>query len=160
MKSSWVAACRRLLVVIVGVMSLYTIANGQVGVDGRTDCTELAPPNAALPDDSLVDAMVADGTVPGSTAYPPLCVGKKLIWREADPGSLDADHGSNTVRRVFYYRPQYSGALILPLIIWSHPNGSSEVLSPTEVEKIAQPAIEHGYAFMSLQFRHPTASQA
>ncbi len=48
----------------------------------------------------------------------------------------------------------------MPLIIWSHPNGSSEVLSPTEALKLAQPAIEHGYAFMSLQFRHPTASQA
>lgn len=85
---------------MVGALALSTTAIAQIGPFGRTDCNELANNNGvAQPDYSLIDAMVADATVPGASSYPPICVGKKLIWREADPDSTDADHGSDYARR-------------------------------------------------------------
>ena len=57
----------------------------------------------------------------------------------------------------------------LPLIIWAHPNGPSQVMiaanagagdtSPL-MEKLVVPAVNAGFAFMSLQFRHPRGSQS
>jgi hypothetical protein len=49
----------------------------------------------------------------------------------------------------------------MPLIIWTHPQGDTDVVEPDSfaARDVARDALERGYAFMSLQFRHPTVSQ-
>ncbi len=118
--------------------------------------------------------MTPDAFLTNTLSYPPICVGStKLIWEEFDPNSLEDPPNRNrsTVRRVFYFRPEHSNrivdgstvlpAQVLPLIIWSHPNEATEVINPDNPYgmRVAQDAIDRGFAFMSLQYRHPTASQ-
>jgi hypothetical protein len=64
-------------------------------------------------------------------------------------------------RRFDYYRPPGAQGMRLPLIIWSHPNGASESLNlgGSLRERLAVNATKNGFAFMSIQFRHPTSSQ-
>jgi hypothetical protein len=110
--------------------------------------------------------MVPDAVVAGASVYPAICVSqepKTVTWSEARPNwKIGESRDIDLIRRVFFYKPEHSNRLILPLIIWSHPNGSTEVIDDpvsTTATRVAQPAIDHGFAFMSLQFRHPTASQ-
>lgn len=138
-------------------------------IDTFADCMILPPPVQGLvPDYSLVDAMVTEGAPPGAKIYPrPLCVGGKsatepLTWKEVRPKRQAPQSRDITVaRRVFFAKPEHSTELVLPLIIWTHPAGDTDVLEEnTDArDNVAAKAVERGYAFMSLQYRHPTASQ-
>lgn len=141
-------------------------------VDAFAVCTFLPPPVQGLvPDYSLVDAMVTEGAPTDGKIYPdPLCVGSKsaaqplepLTWKEVRPKRQpDQTRDITVARRVWFAKPAHSTELVLPLIIWTHPSGDTDVLEPGSDarEKVATEAVRHGYAFMSLQYRHPIASQ-
>jgi hypothetical protein len=109
--------------------------------------------------------MVTEGAPPGAKISRPLCVGyqaPKETWDEARPKwEQGQTRNIKVARRVFLAKPLHSTQLVLPLIIWSHPQGDTDVLEPgtSARDQVATWAIERGYAFMSLQYRHPTVSQ-
>lgn len=123
------------------------------------------------PDQSVADAMIEapsdpDKKVPGTRRYPvPICLSQspnKVPWTEQRPVNTDAvGNNLDVVRRAFFYKPKNSTAMKLPLIIWSHPNETADVVEDTAYARleIAQQATDHGFAFLSVQFRHPTRSQ-
>jgi hypothetical protein len=132
------------------------------------ECQFLQSPAAAVdPDYSVVDAMVPDLLVPGAGRYPtPICVGEpsngKEFWSEQKPRNAYGPGLDDLkfVRRLFFYKPRHSVRKKLPLIIWAHPNESTDdIVAGLAAEQIAKDAVDHGFAFMSLQFRHPTVSQ-
>jgi hypothetical protein len=89
--------------------------------------------------------------------YVDYCYGNSnLTWIEALNG-VD----TNYIRRFDYWRGPFTDGLTLPLIIWSHPNGSTESIERGSdfEERLVQRALGRGFAFMSVQFRHPTSSQ-
>jgi hypothetical protein len=122
-------------------------------------------PEGLGPDYSFVDLMTPSPDLPGAVTWDPICVNVKnqtLEWNEARPKRKQGESVDIKVaRRVFFYKPQNSAQLILPLIIWAHPQGDTDILEPgtDAADKVADPAIKRGYAFMSLQYRHPTVSQ-
>ncbi len=96
-----------------------------------------------------------------------LCYADGTPWIERKYGT---DQDAPYDQRYEMYR---SNALpkkqALPLIIWAHPSGPSQVMiegnaRPGEtsplMEKLVVPAVHAGFAFMSIQFRHPRASQS
>ena len=96
-----------------------------------------------------------------------LCYADGAAWVERKYGT---DQDAAYDQRYELYR---SNALPrrqpLPLIIWAHPSGPSQVMiegnaQPDEtsplMQKLVVPAVNAGFAFMSLQFRHPRASQS
>lgn len=65
-------------------------------------------------------------------------------------------------QRFDYYRPSaLAPTQKLPLIIWAHPNGMSEDLAPEDnlYTQLVTRALDMGFAFMSVEFRHPVSSQ-
>ncbi|HLO95962.1 MAG TPA: hypothetical protein VK195_16775 [Burkholderiaceae bacterium] len=96
-----------------------------------------------------------------------LCYADGAAWIERRYGT---DQDASYDQRYEMYR---SSALpkrqALPLVIWAHPSGPSQVMiagdaqpgatSPL-MEKLVVPAVNAGFAFMSIQFRHPRASQS
>jgi hypothetical protein len=101
-----------------------------------------------------------------------LCYGNSALdWREKRYGSPVTDpfvpDNVRLDRRFEMYRPGAPTELRqkVPLVIYAHPNGASERmagldgLAPTEYfEKRVLQAVNNGFAFMSVQFRHPRAS--
>ncbi len=151
---------------LVPALGLMLATNALAQTDNFDNCEFLPPPTQTLgPDYSLVDAMVTEGAPPGARIFRPLCVGHqapKVTWLEARPKwQVGQSRDITVARRVFFAKPKNSTRLVLPLIIWSHPQGDTDVLEPgtSAYDRVAALAIERGYAFMSLQFRHPTASQ-
>jgi hypothetical protein len=78
-----------------------------------------------------------DDTEPGFAGRSnlgPICVNVKnqtLEWNEARPKRKQGESVDIKVaRRVFFYKPQNSAQLILPLIIWAHPQGDTDILTP------------------------------
>jgi hypothetical protein len=84
-----------------------------------------------------------------------LCYGP-AAWREP---SL----GGRWLQQSFDFYPAPSGTTLpAPLIIWAHPNGSSKAIapgSPTYLALVA-PALEAGFSFASIEFRHPVVNDA
>jgi hypothetical protein len=154
----------------IGCLGSLVAMDTSAQSDNFDACEFLVPPppqdqQGLGPDYSLVDAMVTEGAPPGAKIYSPLCVGyqaPKVDWDEARPNRKAGQSVNIKVaRRVFFAKPKNSTRLVLPLIIWSHPQGDTDVLEPgtAAYDRVATWAIERGYAFMSLQFRHPTVSQ-
>jgi len=88
-----------------------------------------------------------------------ICYAEGTEWNEKSPaGPYDV----TLDQRFDYYRPaSLPASQRLPLIIWAHPNGMTENL-PQQGElypKLVTPALALGFAFMSVEFRHPVASQ-
>jgi hypothetical protein len=89
--------------------------------------------------------------------YVDYCYGSSGVnWTEAING-VDIKY----VRRFDYWRGPNTDGLTLPLIIWSHPNGSTETIGVDSdlEERLVKRALGRGFALMSIQFRHPTSSQ-
>lgn len=88
-----------------------------------------------------------------------LCYAEGTAWDEKSPaGPYDV----TLDQRFDFYRPaSLPAAQRLPLIIWAHPNGTTENLPPQGelYPKLVAPALALGFAFMSIEFRHPVASQ-
>jgi hypothetical protein len=93
------------------------------------------------PDYSVVDAMIEapvnpDVRVPGTRRYPfPICISQspnKVTWTEQRPVNTDATGNDlDVVRRAFFYKPARSVRMKLPLIIWSHPAETADVVEDT-----------------------------
>jgi hypothetical protein len=89
-----------------------------------------------------------------------LCYADGLHWDEAQyTGGSDVTLWQTSE----YYRPRGLGPRrAMPLILWAHPNGGSQEMfkdaSPTLMNKLVVPALTNGFAFLSIEFRHPRAS--
>ncbi|MBT9598058.1 MAG: hypothetical protein IV094_18910 [Vitreoscilla sp.] len=92
-----------------------------------------------------------------------LCYGTYLSWVEkafGKPGNVQLD------RRFELYRPaDFPPSQKLPLIIWAHGNGSTQAMDVKgrdgnypALETRVRPALRNGFAFMSVEFRHPRVS--
>ena len=115
-----------------------------------TGCTPLDP---ASP---LAERFVKRG--PDLVVAQNLCYAQGLSWREADP--LDSRRNVTLHQRFDIYRPKRAPLTqALPLVIWAHPNGQSEQLDSERLQALVAPAARAGFAFMSIEFRHPVASQ-
>jgi acetyl esterase/lipase len=87
-----------------------------------------------------------------------ICYAEGLHWREADP--LDSRRNVTLHQRFDIYRPKRAPLTqALPLVIWAHPNGQSEQLGSARLAELVGPAARAGFSFMSIEFRHPVASQ-
>ena len=87
-----------------------------------------------------------------------VCYADGLRWHEADP--QDGRRNNTLHQRFDIYRPKRAPLTqALPLVIWAHPNGQTEQLDPARVKELVAPAAHAGFAFMSIEFRHPVASQ-
>jgi hypothetical protein len=168
--------CARDLMSIAAAAALLTagaVANAQTGPEFAYDACEFLPASSGTedPDYSVVDAMIEaplglNGRVEGARRYPdPICISQspsKLTWLEQRPVNTRAtDDPLRVVRRAFFYKPRNSTQKRLPLIIWAHPAETADVVEDTDYarKEIAQEATDHGFAFLSVQFRHPTRSQ-
>jgi hypothetical protein len=164
------------LVSMVAAAALLTagaVANAQTGPEFAYDACEFLPASSGTedPDYSVVDAMIEaplglNGRVEGARRYlDPICISQspsKLTWLEQRPVNTRAtDDPLHVVRRAFFYKPRNSTRMRLPLIIWAHPAETADVVEDTDYARIeiAQAATDHGFAFLSVQFRHPTRSQ-
>ncbi len=86
-----------------------------------------------------------------------ICYANGTSWWE------DNTHGPGNVKlfqRFDYYRPaQVPLTQPVPLVIWAHPSGQTEKLNSTRMSSLVAPAARAGFAFMSIEFRHPVGSQ-
>ena len=115
-----------------------------------TGCTPLRP------GDPLAARFVALG--PDLVMAQDICYAEGRHWREADP--QDKRRDTTLYQRFDLYRPKRASLTqALPLVIWAHPNGQSEHLAPERLKSLVGPAAGAGFAFMSIEFRHPVASQ-
>ena len=113
-------------------------------------CTPLGPV------DKLADRLVNLG--PNLVMAQGLCYAQGLRWREADP--RDSRRNVTLYQRFDIYRPKWAPVTqALPLVIWAHPNGQSERIGPDLMTTLVGPALRAGFTFMSIEFRHPVASQ-
>jgi acetyl esterase/lipase len=70
--------------------------------------------------------------------------------------------GDKLLKQTFnLYRPASAGSNKTPLIIYAHPNGMSKALPVTGAmyKALVPPALNAGYAFASLEFRHPVVNE-
>ncbi len=91
-------------------------------------------------------------------------VTKNICYAEGTQWKEQAPHGEYDValyQQFDLHRPAAPLSQKLPLIIWAHPNGLNEDLEPLDdlYRKLVEPALKLGFAFMSIEFRHPVASQ-
>jgi hypothetical protein len=135
------------------------------GTTFETDCTPVPFPLAGTGiDNRYYDTLTADGLDQVTLTSSQNCYGDGA-WTPAVVQWSEKTYGSNVgntvfVRRFSYFRPPNTAGVNLPLIIYSHPNGAKEGLGDLDLyRKLAVAAVSHGFALMSVQFRHPTASQ-
>jgi hypothetical protein len=132
------------------------------------------PSDLESPDNSFVSTLGTSSVFPyAQITTPPVCyaevsnnnpTGEHTRWYEK---SYEGVGDVRLERRFIFQRPKYSASIYLPLIIWAHPQGGSESLvedNNPEVpnyasREIGNPALKNGFAFMSLEFRHPTSSR-
>ena len=108
------------------------------------------------PADPLAERLVDLG--PDLVMAQDLCYAQGLHWREADP--MDSRRNTTLTQRFDIYRPKRAPLTqALPLVIWAHPNGQSEQLGFERLKTLVGPAASAGFSFMSIEFRHPVASQ-
>ena len=113
-------------------------------------CTPLSPA------EPLAGHLVDLGN--GLVSAQDLCYAAGAHWREADPHN--AGQNVTLYQRFDYYRPRQAPLTqSVPLVIWAHPNGQTEALNLTRMEQLVGPAARAGFAFMSIEFRHPVGSQ-
>jgi len=116
------------------------------------------PADLETPDYSETDLLVSDVSRPwAQMTTPPYCIDHPnalTVWEEGANKQL--------ARRAIFQRPKYSRSIKLPLIIWAHPMGSTDAIDtgPDSVSSLlSEPALQNGFAFMSIETRHPTASR-
>lgn len=88
----------------------------------------------------------------GRAEGPDLCYGPEA-WREPTLQGKVLNQSFD-----FYRANVTTGA---PLVIWAHPNGASKTLpkSSAMYKALVQPALEAGFSFASIEFRHPVANE-
>jgi hypothetical protein len=90
----------------------------------------------------------------GPVAQAEVCYGP-AAWREPTLG------GKVLVQSFDFYpavRARRQGA---PLIVWAHPNGSTKALplSSSLFKALVAPALASGFAFASVEYRHPVVNE-
>ena len=90
--------------------------------------------------------------LPAGASGPDLCYGRE-VWRDATIGPTQAH------QRFDFYRAARTTPA--PLIIWAHPNGMSKTLpaSSTLYQALVPPALQAGFSFASIEFRHPMVNE-
>lgn len=68
--------------------------------------------------------------------------------------------GEPLLQQVFDYFP-LAGGSSAPLVIWAHPNGKTKWLKAgnENYQALVQQAHDQGFAFVSLEFRHPVSNE-
>lgn len=68
--------------------------------------------------------------------------------------------GEPLLEQVFDYFPLPDGSAA-PLVIWAHPNGKTKWLKAgnENYQALVQQAHDQGFAFVSLEFRHPVSNE-
>lgn len=91
--------------------------------------------------------------LPQGARGPDLCYGRET-WDEPEIDAVNALH-----QRFDFYR--VPSTTKVPLIVWAHPNGMSKALSESSpmYQALVVPALQAGYSFASLEFRHPVANE-
>lgn len=104
-----------------------------------------------------LSAHAAEGCVPVKLTAPAggedLCYGT-AAWQERTLGG-------QWLKQQFDFQRATSGAARAPLIIWAHPNGATKTLRPGSAtfQALVPPALEAGFAFASIEFRHPVVNE-
>lgn len=104
-----------------------------------------------------LSAHAEEGCVPVPLTAPAsgedLCYGK-AAWKEPTLGN-------QWLKQQFDFQRATSGAKRAPLIIWAHPNGTTKTLRPgTPIfHALVPPALQAGFAFASIEFRHPVTNE-
>lgn len=94
-----------------------------------------------------------------------MCYADGASWQEVPYGGTTNTTYYQTFE--FYRSNAWTQGQKVPLIIWSHPTGPTQVVVKDDCaatgcpygDRVLMPAINSGYALMSIQFRHPRASQ-
>lgn len=84
-----------------------------------------------------------------------ICYGT-ASWSEPTLG------GAQLVQTFDLIRPAASASSVpLPLVVWAHPNGMSKALpvSSAMYKALVPPALAAGFAFASIEFRHPVVNE-
>lgn len=84
-----------------------------------------------------------------------ICYGS-VEWNEPTLGGKALKQNFNL------YRPASAGSAKTPLVVWAHPNGMSKLLPTTQgtYKALVPPALNNGFSFISLEFRHPVVNEA
>jgi hypothetical protein len=93
-------------------------------------------------------------SLPYQTVYKDLCYGSST-WTESLGG------GHPTLEQNFDYYPVEASTKPVPLVIWGHPNGQTKDIDPngTLYAALVQAARDQGFAFASIEFRHPVVNE-
>lgn len=136
--------------VLFGSATLLAVA-GNAAAD--TACTPLTQPG-----DFAAQLRVVNKTL---SRADDICYAEATIWSEKNtqgntPPNVDLR------QRFDYFRPTSAPlSQKLPLVIWAHPTGETEKITPNSphMGQLVNPALEKNFAFMSIEFRHPVSSQ-
>lgn len=84
-----------------------------------------------------------------------ICYGS-AYWREPTLGGKLLHQSFD-----FYPAKVAAGARGAPLVIWAHPNGMSKALPASSdlFKALVPPAMAAGFAFASVEYRHPVANE-
>ncbi|WP_010458736.1 alpha/beta hydrolase [Acidovorax radicis] len=113
------------------------LAHKQAQTEAPPGCTPTAPATRTLSPDKDHDT---------------LCWGN-VGWNEP---TLDGAALQQNLD--FYPATGSASATTAPLIVWAHPNGRTKALDATLRDTLLKPALLGGYAFASLEFRHPVVN--
>lgn len=119
--------------------ALQSKSAGEPGTAQPPGCTP-APPDAILPSQR-------------ESGYTTLCWGT-VGWREPTL------NGKALQQQLDVYPARIASSAGAPLVVWAHPNGMSKTITPGDPyhEALVRPALEAGYAFASVEFRHPVVN--
>lgn len=123
-----------------------------------TSCNTLPP---QLPLEVPIQARGSQGDI-SYNKWDDYCYGSApLSWTEWTEGT-DWDAGTLTLTRKldYYRRADIPIDLPIPLVLYAHPNGPSEEIPPDSVmyDALLMKVLAAGYAFASLESRHPLSS--
>lgn len=90
-----------------------------------------------------------------------ICYADSRIWTEYNQVDFELVP-KQLMQRMTFFRPRNASTAsgTYPLIIWSHPAGSSEKIDEDDEIFLyfVKPALKKGYAFASIENRHPATS--
>lgn len=139
-------------------LGVTLLAAGLAACGGGDPGTPLALPLTLSADAAAVgctpEPPASPLTVPAGSDHITLCWGP-VGWNEPTRGDAALQQNLD-----FY--PPPAQAAPAPLIVWAHPNGMGKELAEGSALRLAllPPARAAGYAFASLEFRHPVTNAA
>lgn len=137
-------------------LGVTLLAAGLAACGGGDPGTPLALPLTLSADAAAVgctpEPPASPLTVPAGSDHITLCWGP-VGWNEPTRGDAALQQNLD-----FY--PPPAQAAPAPLIVWAHPNGMDKTLPPNSAMRAAllPAALQAGYAFASVEFRHPVVN--